>query len=535
MRLFLAILALVLFAPAATAQTSVDARRVTVAGVPLTTVLADKPSSTALAAKADKTAVDAALAGKAPLASPSLTGDPKAPSPVATDADTSVATTLFAEPRRPKNRIVRMTASGGNTAGLIEQLTTIPGTSTITLPAGSISLTFTETIPTITANNLTIQGSGNASIIQVPCGHSGRVFTINGSLRLVLRDIYIQTATGCPAGQRPTQHAIQVDGCVDCLFENIRGIGGYGGLLLGASATNSRVLYRNIDFTGLEAALPCTATVQIDGEPGCGRGIQATRGTSQYFDNVRMLFDGVGAAGVRAILLKSQDEMDTWRFSRVVAYSRDGLDANFTEDLTDYSIANVVIDTAVFDSPRRIGVEVIASANPAVVDPEHPYKVASIFQMLNTRIGADLATGSGLRVKIANPNAFIKMLDLAGNYISSKDPLGYNVSLEGPAGSLRAGILRDNTFGEAVPTGSARAAAVLIGMDNVRATNNALSSVKEDAVNAIGNTLAFFKVTRAAVRVLLTGNQATLSSVTALLDESTAAIGAGRVVANNYP
>ena len=50
------------------------------------------PSDTA---KADKTYVDAQNALKAPIASPVLTGDPQAPTPIAGDNDTSIATTAF--------------------------------------------------------------------------------------------------------------------------------------------------------------------------------------------------------------------------------------------------------------------------------------------------------------------------------------------------------------------------------------------------------------------------------------------------------
>ena len=47
------------------------------------------------ALKADKTYVDSQDALKAPLASPTFTGDPKAPTPTAGDNDTSIATTAF--------------------------------------------------------------------------------------------------------------------------------------------------------------------------------------------------------------------------------------------------------------------------------------------------------------------------------------------------------------------------------------------------------------------------------------------------------
>jgi len=60
---------------------------------------ANKPISTAtqtaLNLKADKTYVDTQDALKAPLASPTFTGDPKAPTPATADNDTSIATTAY--------------------------------------------------------------------------------------------------------------------------------------------------------------------------------------------------------------------------------------------------------------------------------------------------------------------------------------------------------------------------------------------------------------------------------------------------------
>jgi hypothetical protein len=51
--------------------------------------------TTAITGKADTTAVTASLALKADLASPTFTGDPKAPTPSTGDNDTSIATTAF--------------------------------------------------------------------------------------------------------------------------------------------------------------------------------------------------------------------------------------------------------------------------------------------------------------------------------------------------------------------------------------------------------------------------------------------------------
>ena len=47
--------------------------------------------------KANDAEVTAALALKAPLESPALTGDPTAPTPIAGDNDTSIATTAYVQ------------------------------------------------------------------------------------------------------------------------------------------------------------------------------------------------------------------------------------------------------------------------------------------------------------------------------------------------------------------------------------------------------------------------------------------------------
>lgn len=495
MRLFLSFLALMLALPAA-AQTSIDARRVSVSGTPLTTVLADKPSSTALAGKADKTAVDAALATKAPL--------------------------------QPRNFIVRMSGTAGDADGLANGIATATNSSTISLPAGSITLATTDALQPITQTNLTIQGSGAGSILRMPCGHNGRLFTVSNATRLTIRNLYIDTTTGCPSGQRPTQHTFSIDGCFDCVFENIVATGGYGFMRLSPTVANRRTIYRNINATALEAQLPCTSTVISDGEAVCGRGIEASGGTSQYFENVRTLFAGVGSAGSRAILIKPISASDTWRFNRVVAYSAEGMPGNVQLDFSDAPLANLDFDTSVFDSPSVIGFKVVATGSISTV--------MSVLTVKDSRIGADLPTGSGFQLKLTNPNAYIKTLSLRGMYISSKDPAGFAIDLSSASTGIARSILLDgNLIGEAVPVGTPRPAAVLIGMDNVRAVANVLSSVKEDAVNALGNTTAFFKATKAAQRVMLIGNQVTLPSATAFLDESAFTLGTGRVVASNWP
>lgn len=482
MRFILLILALVLALPAA-AQTSIDARRVSVSGTPLTTVLADKPSTSALATKA---------------------------------------------PLQPRNIIVRMSGSAAGADGISAAITAATNTSTISLPAGSITLGAGEALPTITQTNLTIEGTGAGTILRMPCGHNGRLFSVSNAVRLTIRNLYIDTATGCASGQRPTLHTFLIDGCFDCLIENIVGTGGYGVMKLSPTVANRRTIYRNLNFTALEAALPCTSPVMSDGEAVCGRGIEANGGTSQYFENVRTLFAGVGSAGSRAILIKTTSLSDTWRFSRVVAYSAEGLPGNVQLDFSDFALANLDFDTSVFDSPTSIGFKVVATGTTATN--------MSVLTLRDTRIGADQPTGSGFQIKLTNPNAYLKTMTLRGNYISSKDPAGFAIDLSASStGIVRAILLEGNLIGEAVPVGTPRPAAVLIGMDNVRAVSNVLASVKEDAVNALGNTTAFFRATKAAQRVMLLGNQVTLPSTSTLLDETAFTLGTGRVVTSNWP
>lgn len=111
----------------------------------VTAALALKADASALAGKADQSALDSqasavttALGQKAPLTSPVFLGDPKAPTPPVTDNDTSIATTAFVQ-AAAKLAVPTPTdiEAYQNAIGLynFDAAETIP-----TLPAGSIIL-----------------------------------------------------------------------------------------------------------------------------------------------------------------------------------------------------------------------------------------------------------------------------------------------------------------------------------------------------------------------------------------------------------
>jgi len=104
---------------------------------------ADAQATTnALATKADAQATTDALNLKSPLASPTFTGDPKAPTPATSDNDTSIATTAFV---KAQNYLTQVSA--GNT-----YLPLVGGTITGNITAGEYSygtngLTYSHTNP----------------------------------------------------------------------------------------------------------------------------------------------------------------------------------------------------------------------------------------------------------------------------------------------------------------------------------------------------------------------------------------------------
>lgn len=145
---------------------------------------------------------------------------------------------------------------------------------TITFPAGRIVLD--GGVKDITASYLDIRGQGPASVLYVPCGRSGRIFTtLTPASRVAIHDLRIEyenpiSSAYSTTGSKPSRHTFGLDGCIDCRIERITGHGGYGLLKLGEITTNSRVYYQDISFNGIEAALG-------------GKCIDISRGTSQYF------------------------------------------------------------------------------------------------------------------------------------------------------------------------------------------------------------------------------------------------------------
>lgn len=77
----------------------------------------------------------AQITGAAPLASPTFTGDPKAPTPATSDNDTSIATTAFVKAQGYTTNVGTVTsvAFSGGTTGLAVTGSPITGSGTITL------------------------------------------------------------------------------------------------------------------------------------------------------------------------------------------------------------------------------------------------------------------------------------------------------------------------------------------------------------------------------------------------------------------
>lgn len=77
----------------------------------------------------------AQITGAAPLASPTFTGDPKAPTPATSDNDTSIATTAFVKAQGYTTNVGTVTsvAFSGGTTGLTVTGSPITGSGTITL------------------------------------------------------------------------------------------------------------------------------------------------------------------------------------------------------------------------------------------------------------------------------------------------------------------------------------------------------------------------------------------------------------------
>lgn len=127
---------------------------------------ADKPVSTAQAA---------ALALKADLAAPTFTGDAKAVTAAAGDADTSIATTLFAD--RVSNGLTSVSIAGTGTqaltaanvgTGLLDLTGVLTGDKIITFPVkagkwvvtNKVTGTFTTTLKTITGSETILIAQG---------------------------------------------------------------------------------------------------------------------------------------------------------------------------------------------------------------------------------------------------------------------------------------------------------------------------------------------------------------------------------------
>lgn len=112
-----------------------------------------------LALKADVSALTSGLAGKADLASPTFTGDPKAPTPSTADNDTSIATTAFVKAQG-------YVTSSGVTAvsGTAPVVSSGGATPAISMAAATGAVDGYLTAANFTAFNAKVTGSGVAKL-----------------------------------------------------------------------------------------------------------------------------------------------------------------------------------------------------------------------------------------------------------------------------------------------------------------------------------------------------------------------------------
>lgn len=103
---------------------------------------------------AEATTRAAADALKAPLASPTFTGDPKAPTPSAGDNDTSIATTAFVHSESPGLAPVQSVAGKTGTVTLVEgDIASLTSDLALKAPLASPALTGSPSAPTASASD----------------------------------------------------------------------------------------------------------------------------------------------------------------------------------------------------------------------------------------------------------------------------------------------------------------------------------------------------------------------------------------------
>jgi hypothetical protein len=139
----------------------------------------------------------AALNAKAALASPTFTGDPKAPTPATSDNDTSIATTAYVQAQTggeafgyrrlvPNAQAGAYALTAADNGKLIQNTTggwSIPSNATLALPIGFIVTLYNDSASsqavTITTDSLRLAGTGTTGTRTVPARGACTLLKVN--------------------------------------------------------------------------------------------------------------------------------------------------------------------------------------------------------------------------------------------------------------------------------------------------------------------------------------------------------------------
>jgi hypothetical protein len=116
-------------------------------------------------AQSDVTNLVTDLAAKAPLASPTFTGDPRAPTPLAADNDTSIATTAFVKAQSYLTGNQAITLGGDlSGSGTTSITATLTANSVVTTDITNANVTYAK-IQNVAANRLLGNSTGSAAVV----------------------------------------------------------------------------------------------------------------------------------------------------------------------------------------------------------------------------------------------------------------------------------------------------------------------------------------------------------------------------------
>ncbi|MNJ19562.1 hypothetical protein D3C77_138840 [compost metagenome] len=253
-----------------------------------------------------KTQVDQALALKAPLASPTFTGDPKAPTPAVTDNDTSVATTAFVQ-----SLLGALGWGGSGVAG-----SSIPAGSDLNNyktpgtygQTSNSNATLALNYPVVAAGTLFVQAAGSQIVTQ-----SYRHYLANRQyIRALFQGAWTSwdeipvlnspTFTGDPRAPTPATSDNDTSIATTAFVRNALGLFGIGLSVSSEIITTSLNTFRASGFyccSGNAEGAPVTQDgLLIEGLSTGSRHVQLyiTTASSAFFYRVTPLGDGVYGA-----------------------------------------------------------------------------------------------------------------------------------------------------------------------------------------------------------------------------------------------